>query len=272
MSDGKILNELGTLWIGDRLGAIELASLHSFVALGHRPTVYSYAPISNLPEQVDAGDAATIMPSARILVYKDRKKPSPALHANLFRYAMIAQTGKVWVDLDIIALRPFDFATDHVFGLERAGSVNNAVLGLGSQSPTLTDLLKFRPETRGVAPHITGLRRAKYWLKTLGRGQPIDGWAWGSTGPKALTLYLQKHGEIEHALSPEAFYPVAVHDHAQLLEPGRLTETDFGPGSFSIHLWGSRIRDTMRKLHDGVAPKGSFLDWSFNRARTAGFL
>ncbi|MFT4151972.1 MAG: hypothetical protein QM656_17350 [Paracoccaceae bacterium] len=266
------MKALGTLWIGERLSEIELASLHSFVALGHDITVYSYAPITNLPPQIKAGDAAAVMPARAILVYKDKRKPSPALHANLFRYAMIAQTGKVWVDLDILALRPFAFASDHVFGLERPDSVNNAVLGLPPSSPTLADLLRFRPDTRGIAPHITGLRRVKYWIKSLGRGYPIDRWAWGSTGPKALTIYLRQHGEFAQSLPVEAFYPVGVHDHAQLLEPGRLDYGSFGAGTYCIHLWGSRIRDTMRKQHDGRAPAGSLLDLAFRRAGAAGFL
>lgn len=266
------MHELASLWIGDRLSPIELASLHSFVAQGHRMSVYSYAPIANLPECIEALDANEILPSTSILYYRDRKKPSPALHANLFRYAMIARTPKVWVDLDIIALRPLALTSDYVFGFETNQSVNNAVLRLPAQSPTLRDLLTFTADTRGIAPHITGFRRFKYHVKSFGRGYPIDRWAWGSTGPKALTLFLGRHNEMRHAQPINAYYPVTVANHAQLLEPGRLTEKDFGPETWCIHLWGSRIRDTMRTRYGGEAPAGSFMAAAIERARRAGFL
>ncbi len=266
------MHELASLWIGDVLSPIELASLHSFVAQGHRMSVYSYTPISNLPSCIEALDANEILPSTSILYYRDRKKPSPALHANLFRYAMIAQTQKVWVDLDIIALRPLAITTDYVFGYETPQSVNNAVLRLPAQSRALGDLLTFTADTRGIAPHITGLRRFKYHVKSFGRGYPIDRWAWGSTGPKALTLFLERHDELRHAQPISAYYPVAVADHAQLLEPGRLAETDFGPQTWCIHLWGSRIRDSLRTRYGGQAPAGSFLADAIERARRAGFL
>jgi hypothetical protein len=266
------MHDLASLWIGERLSAIELASLHSFVVQGHRMSVYSYAPIANLPSCVEALDANEILPSTSILYYRDRKKPSPALHANLFRYAMIARTPKVWVDLDIIALRPLTITTDYVLGYETPQSVNNAVLRLPAQSPTLRELLNFNADTRGIAPHITGFRRFRYYVKSLGRGHPIDRWAWGSTGPKALTLFLNRHDEMRYAQPISAYYPVAVADHAQLLEPGRLTEKDFGPETWCIHLWGSRIRDTMRRLYGGWPPAGSFLADAFERAKRAGVL
>ena len=47
-------NSLATLWVGERLGPIELASAESFLRMGNALTVYSYAPIVNLPPGVQA--------------------------------------------------------------------------------------------------------------------------------------------------------------------------------------------------------------------------
>lgn len=234
---------------------MEQASLRSMTRLGHPVTLYSYAPLPDLPAGVTLRDAAEIMLADRILVYRDRRKPSPALHANLFRYAMLDQTDAIWVDLDIIALRPFP-GGDYVMGFETGVSVNNAVLRLPQHSPTLRDLRVFSPATRGVAPHITGARRLKYWVRTLGRGYPIEKWAWGSTGPKALTIYLTRHDELRHALPPPVFYPVGVHDHAEFLQPGRWRLGDFSDATVCLHLWGSRIRKTLQDDHGGVVPRG----------------
>ncbi|WP_295044602.1 hypothetical protein [uncultured Paracoccus sp.] len=249
------MQDLASLWIGKALGEMERASLVSLARLGHPVTVYSYAPVANVPPGIATRDAAQIMPADRILVYRDKRKPSPALHSNLFRYALIEQTDAAWVDLDVIGLRPLP-RSDYLMGFETDTSVNNAVLRLPKASPTLRQLRVFCPQTRGVAPHITGARRLKYWLRTLGRGYPIEQWAWGSTGPKALTLYLNAHDELRHALPRAAFYPVGVHDHEQILQPGRWRLADFDQ-SCCLHLWGSRIRKTLADSYGGQVPRGS---------------
>lgn len=250
------MRHLATLWIGGDLGPMEVASLNSMLRSGHSVTLYSYSPVGNVPSGVKCEDASRIMSGERILVYSNKLKPSPALHANLFRYAMLKQTDAVWVDLDIIMLRPMPQG-DYIMGFETDNSVNNAVLRLPVDSPTLTDLLEFTPETVGVAPHITGLRRLKYWVRTFGRGYPIERWAWGSTGPKALTIALNKHGELRHAHPKAAFYPVDVHDHHKFLEPSGLSLGDFGEETIALHLWGSRIRATLLERYGGVVPGGS---------------
>lgn len=252
----KILRELASLWIGGALGQMEIASLKSLMHLGHPVTLFSYSPVPNVPVGVRTRDAAEIFCGNRILIYRDKRKPSPALHANLFRYAMLQKTELTWVDLDIIGLRPFP-DTDYVMGFETGSSVNNAVLRLPRNSPALQDLLCFSPSTRGIAPHIIGARRLKYWVRSFGQGYPIEKWAWGSTGPKALTIYLSRHNELQHALRPTAFYPIGVHAHNQFLEPGRWCLSDFGQDTFCLHLWGSRIRNTLHHNFGDNVPAGS---------------
>ncbi|WP_405403447.1 hypothetical protein [Paracoccus sp. Ld10] len=250
------MQDLGTLWIGGELGAMERASLNSMTRLGHAVTLYSYAPIADVPHGVRLGDASEILPADRILLYRDKRKPSPALHANLFRYAMLNLTDAAWVDLDIIAIRPIPRA-DYLMGFETSSSVNNAVLRLPHGSATLTQLLSFTSESRGVPPHIQGARRLKYWIRTLGRGYPIESWAWGSTGPKALTMFLAQNAELHHARPVNAFYPIGVHDHDQFLEPGRWRLRDVLDETICLHLWGSRIRKTLAERYDGQVPQGS---------------
>lgn len=263
--------DVASLWIGDALGPLELASLHSLVSTGHRVTFYSYTAVSNLPAAVEGRDAAEVLPAKRILVYKG-KVPSPALHSNLFRYAMIASTHRIWVDLDVIALKPLRFASDRVYGFEKPGSVNNAVLRLPADSPTLAELLAFKETTLGVAPQIMGARRLKYWIKTFGRGYPIDQRPWGSTGPQALTAYLRKHDEMQFALPTPTFYPVAIEDHALFLEPGRLDDDMFDARTHAVHLWASSLRRTLKSRFNDEIPRGSYLHQRLCAARKAGFV
>lgn len=207
---GRAMREIASFWAGDRLGPIETASARSFLRQGHRLTVYSPAPIANLPEGVEGRDAAEVMPSDRILVY--RREGTPSIHANLFRYALLARTEAVWVDLDLLALRPLDIPGDWIFGWESERHVNNAVLRLPLASATLRALLALGPDTVGFPDYLRGLERAKLWLRTLGRGTTIDRWPWGATGPKALTHALRQTGEIRHALPVAAFYAVPAEE------------------------------------------------------------
>lgn len=200
------LPALATFWHGERLSGLEMAPLHSFRELGHFVTVYSCASVANLPQGVVAGNANAIFPAERIL--KHRRHKSPAIHADLLRHAMLARTGQIWLDLDLIALRPLDFEGAHVFGWETEWSVNNAVLCLPAGSPTLARLREFCLDTRGVPQHVKGLRHVKHSVRTFGPDYRIEDWLRGSTGPRALIIYLKGTGEVRHALPVEAFYPV----------------------------------------------------------------
>ena len=263
-------NSLATLWVGERLGPIELASVASFLRVGNPLTVYSYAPIANLPSGVTAGDARDVLPGERIAIYAREK--SPSLHSNFFRFALMRNTDHIWVDLDMIALKPFEFEGERVYGYEKPGQVNCAVLRLPKDSPVRAALSLLTPETRGIAPHITGLRRAKYWAKTLGRGVPIDRWPWGSTGPRALTAYLRQHDELKHALPMDVLYPVLTRECSRFIEPGALNDASFGSQTRAVHLTASNINKLLKREGLTQIPEDSFLGHHVARARAAGFL
>ncbi len=263
-------NSLATLWVGDRLGPIELASAASFLRMGNPLTVYSYAPIANLPPGVVGRDANEVLPTRRIAVYAHEQ--SPSLHSNFFRFALMRNTDHTWVDLDMIALRPFEFEGGRIYGYEKPDQVNCAVLRLPKTSPTLADLSQMNAETRGIAPHIQGLRRLKYQIKTFGRGVPIDRWPWGSTGPRALTAFLRKHDELKYALPLEVLYPVLTKDCRRFVTPGDLRDDSFGPETRAVHLTASNINKILARETGGAIPEDSFLGHHVARARAAGFL
>lgn len=250
--------DLASFWVGERLGPIELASLRSFVRHGDRITVYSPTPLDSLPDGVSWRNAAEIMPCDRII--RHRKTQSPALHSDLFRYQLMAKTEKIWVDLDVIALRPFDFDSAWVFGYESVDLVAMGVLRLPKSSRTLQGLLTLKPDMVGFPPYLSGFRLAKYWLRTAGRGLPLERWPWGGTGPRVLTHYLEQSGEIRYALPVSAFYSVPLHEAERFLEPGALTKADLPAEAWAVHLWGKDLRQAIAGRYAGQIPAGSFLD------------
>lgn len=261
--------DLASLWIGGPLGAIEIASIHSFLRHGHKLIVYGYEPVANLPRDVEFRDAAEILPARRIV--RHRRSGSPALHSDLFRYALMDRSQAIWVDLDMIALRRFDFDAPHVFGYEDdAGSVNCAVLRLPRDSAALRELLKYNADTVAVPPLLTGFRKWKYWLRGLGRGLPIDAWPWGSIGPHALTHFLRQTGEINHALPPQAFYSVHISQMTRFITPGALLPAQIPDAAYGLHLWGGLMRAHLASHHQGRVPEGSFMADLIEQARRDG--
>lgn len=256
------MRELASLWIGKRLGELEIISIQSFLRQGHKLTVYSYEPVENLPEGVVGGDADQIMPRGNIVRYY--KNNSPALHSDLFRYQMIRQTGALWVDLDIVAFRAFEFESEWVFGYEGPDEINGAVLGLPRDSGMLKLLSAYNADSRGVPPHLTGLGRAKYRLRNLIRfkqgGLHVSRWPWGSLGPRMLTYFGRITGEIDHALPKSAFYHIPMAETDAYLRPGALTMRDFPTEAYGTHFWGRAVRELLQNKYGGRIADGSFLD------------
>ena len=262
------MRELATLWVGN-LGPIEYASIASFLRHGHRLTIYSYDRL-DVPEGVDWRDANEILPTKQVAYYS--REGSPSLHSNFFRYALMDRTESTWVDLDIIALKPFDFPGEHIYAHESPERVNCAVLRMPKASPALAQLKRYKPGMLGIAPHITGLRRLKYQIRTLGRGVPIEDWPWGSTGPRALSAYLRQYDEMKYAMPVETFYPIIPNDCAKFVTPGLLSDADFGPETYGVHLSASNVQKVLARDYGGQIPEDSFLGHHVARARAQGVM
>lgn len=253
-----MLKQVASLWIGNRLGPIELASIRSFRRQEHDFTLFSYEPIENCPPDVIARDAREIFDCGRIVLHK--KSKSPALHADLFRYALIRQTDFVWVDLDIIALRPFDFPSDYILGYEDECHLNNAVLKLPHDSPALKQLLEIHVETKGCPPNLNGVRHLRYRLRNLlAGGLPITRWPWGAIGPQLVTAELRKSGEIAHSLPISAFYSLPLAEAGRFADPDGYNPSNAPTDAFAVHLWANRLRHYVDQKYAGTFPADSFV-------------
>ncbi|NPD14810.1 hypothetical protein HOY34_06270 [Xinfangfangia sp. D13-10-4-6] len=253
-----MLKTIASLWIGKSLGPIELASIRSFQRHGHEFTLFSYDPIVNCPPDVIQADARTVLDLGRIVLH--RRTKSPALHSDLFRYAMVAKTDFTWVDLDVIALRPFDFPDDNVFGYEAKDSAGSAVLKLPKGSAALAALSAFSAETRGMPPRLEGFKRFKYHVKNiLSGGLPIERWPWGSIGPALFTAELKRSEEIAHIRPLNTFYPVPMSGIPLFADPGSYSAADAPPEAYAVHLWGSHLTRYVNEKYNGVFPAESFV-------------
>lgn len=248
--------KFASFWVGSPLSPIEQISALSFLAVGHQLIVYSTGPVEGLPPGVELRDAGEILSTQRIVTH--RKSGSAALYSDLFRYALLNRTGYTWVDLDVVALRPFPDDMDYLVGYESAQEVNGAVLRLPTRSAALAHLSRLNVDTRGYPPFLTGFRRFRYMAKSFGMGLHISDWPWGSIGPRALTHYLKETGEIVHALPVEAFYPIAYQQAERFAQPHDLSLDSFAPDTYAVHLWGKALRQHIQEER-GVIARDSFL-------------
>lgn len=174
---------------------------------------------------------------------------------------MVAKTDFVWVDLDIVALRPFDFTSDYIFGYESFDSVGCAVLKLPKESLALKALSAFSSDTRGLPPRLTEFQRVRYFFKNiLYRGLPIERWPWGSIGPSLFTAELHRSNEIQRALPLHCFYPVPMSEIPQFSDPDGYRRSDAPEGAYAVHLWGSHLSRHVAERYAGVFPADSFVN------------
>ena len=259
------LVKLGSLWIGGNLSWLEQLCIRSFLDHGHEVTLYTYEGVANAPEGTVVADAAAMFPRAEFIVH--RASGSSALHSDVFRYHMIARTGRVWIDCDMLCLRPWRFPSGHVYGWEKPGRlVCGAALGLPAGSPALAALLAFCDDPSPVPPWYPAKEQARlHALRAEGRPVGAGDLPWGVWGPDALTHFLRETGEIAQALPQAAFYPIPFPDRRDLLAPGDPVEARLGRECLGVHLWNRRLRRRLITHHGGLPDPDSFVGRALRR-------
>jgi hypothetical protein len=88
-------------WHGSDLGPYQLLCLGSFVRRAHGIELFTYDTGLAVPDWITRRDANEILPVDRVLHYRSGfGQGSPALHSDLFRYAMLHELGGWWIDLE----------------------------------------------------------------------------------------------------------------------------------------------------------------------------
>lgn len=260
------VREVGTLWIGGALSWMEQLCLKSFVDKGQRITLFSYEDIPNVPEGVIRRDGREIIDTDDFIKYE--QKNSFALFADWFRLHMIHQCpGMIWVDTDVYCHRPMDYDSDYVFGFELPGEhrVNNAILGMPSDSDLLAEMLDFTDDRYSIAPFIAKKKQQDY-KAAAANGEPvhITQQPWGVWGPMMVTHYVHKLGLQRHVQPIDAFYPVNFRERTEFLQPASVVEGKLSDNTTALHLWASNKRQ-IGNFHNGLPPVGSYLEKLVNQ-------
>ncbi len=114
------------LWIGDCLSEIERLCIKSFLYHGHEFHLYCYDDIENIPVGATVHNADDILPKSQIYRSKNGGLSS---FSDYFRWLLLKKKGGMWVDMDVICLKKFDFPDEIIFGLQSQHTVAIGVLG-----------------------------------------------------------------------------------------------------------------------------------------------
>lgn len=249
-----MLERLNGLWFGDALGYLEQLSIVSAMALGHPYTLYSYTPerLSGVPEGVDVRDAREVMTDPKRMKHFEGKYK--ALGSDFFRYELLAKGLGYWVDLDLIFLKAFDFSQPHVFGWEREGSINGAVLKMPVDSAILAELREI-PERNWCPPFFGPRRKLQYYLQRMRGDVQLEDLPWGVAGPAMITHLVMTRGLAGEAQAKPVFYPIDYFEAEMLFGPDEDVERRLTPEVHAIHMWHSRIVHRASER----PPEGSYL-------------
>jgi hypothetical protein len=174
-----------TFWAGP-ISDMELLCLKSWVGHGHPVHLYTYDDISGLPVGVIRMDAREIVPEDEVFLY-DGPMPKTVTadafaympFADKFRYRLLRFNGGLWLDLDIILIRPIPdelFELDFWCSSERtlqAGAYKStdpykpnigAIYCKEPESDLMVELTNIRKPVRGA---WDGLKSFQKWLRRL---------------------------------------------------------------------------------------------------------
>jgi hypothetical protein len=206
-----------------------LQSLSSMRAAGHPVRVWSYSPHRFSFAQslgVDVRNAEDVVP--RELFERITAGSEIRYFSDIFRYAVLYEHGGLWMDTDIILLRPFPFRGDHFFNLQWSSGPKNEHFICGN-------VIYAEPYSR----HMRAL-----YEQAIQRSLAPEGWEFGAVGPKLLSDYIASEAGAplrERVFSPVFFNAIDWNEIAQFERPiSDLSDFLSDERVFGLHLWTAR--------------------------------
>ena len=235
MSDPKF----ATFWEGG-FSPMEIACIASYRRHGYDIVIYSYTPLEGLPVGMSSEDASLIAPREAMKKFIFAGKPNLSHFSDYFRYLLFKKTDRIWVDADMLLLRPFDQALPQtLLAREWQPSICGAVMRIDRNDGHLDRLISATEAAAG---------------KEL---------LWGETGPLLLTREFGKAALLNQAFGAERFYAIDHDDFWKVFLPEYAAECRQRTAkSWGAHLWNN-IVDALGYWKDVAPPKHSFLADSF---------
>ncbi len=248
---------LNTMWVEGPLSYVEQVCLKSALACGHEVVLYTYFDVTGVPDGVEVRDGREVMIEDYLI--KHKKRNSWALCADIFRLKLMSHSPSIWVDTDIYMVRPLQHEYDkYLFGWQKEGLINSALLHIPQDSELLHHLLDFINQDTIIPPWLSWRKKLRYQVRPFVGLRPLrlSEHRWGVTGPRALTYFVEQLDLTHHAVSHDVFYPLPPKQAKLTFDPDADVEQFITDRTIAIHLWNEGIKQFKRQ----PAPKGSFIE------------
>jgi hypothetical protein len=223
------------------MGPYQLLGLRSFADRGHRVEVFTFDKALSKPSWITWRNAADIVPAERV-VRKLAEPAQSAIHASLFRHALLHRHGGWWIDPDVVLLEAeLPDAEMFIVRSDDAHLVSTAAMKFPEGHAALAEVL-FHSVSFDDKPA-----------------------QWDKAGSALLAECLAADGLLDQCQSPEAASPISWFEVETLFDPAHAdsVEDKLAGGLFlDLHqdVW----------LRAGVPrelgpPLGSYLDRLFKR-------
>ena len=212
---------------------MEKTSIRSFLEKGHEFHLYTYDSIDGIPKEVNVMEARKVLDGSSINKCIDNK--DYATLSDIFRYKLLFERGGIWVDTDIICVRPFNFEDEHVFASERVERQSKFEIEL-----------PYRP-VGCVIKAPAGSEIMHYCLKRS-RQKEFENIEWAEVGPDLLDTAVEEFGMDECIYSPYKFCPIPwwrwrdfIKKSGRVRMREKIKNHVLKP--YSYHLWNSKWND-----------------------------
>jgi glycosyltransferase involved in cell wall biosynthesis len=211
-----------------------IAATASMRAAGHPVQVWSYSPqkLDFLAQQgIEVRPAEDVMPRGlfeRIVAGSEIR-----YFSDIFRYAALYEHGGLWMDTDVVLLRPFPYGGDYFLNLQwRGGHKGHFVCG----------------NVMYATPHSRHLRTL--YERSLDHFFQSGGKEFGDIGPKLLSDYVMSDAGAElrgWLFSPMLFNAIDWTEIEKFNQPiAELADYLSDERVFGVHLWNARTNARSR--------------------------
>jgi hypothetical protein len=235
------LADISSFWFGGPLGELEQVCLLSMLKQGHKVRLFCYEPVPNAPLGIELVDAREILPRDEFIFH--RESGNPALGSNRIRCHIMKRGLGLWLDTDIILIKPINQDDDYIFGWQSDITINNAVLYLPANANVTEEICNFIDQKYPIPPFYNPANRAELERRAI-LGVPVDAQdlPWGVYGPKALTYFIHKNNLQGFAKAREVFYPLHWSNAHALFVAGSDGRRVIKTTTIAIHLWNYALR------------------------------
>ncbi len=237
--------DIVTFWHGP-LDRLRRLCLRSQAAAGHKVTIYSFDPISQLPDGIANAEAEAILPHS----FAERLRPARPdgvwidrtmlQFSDFFRMRLMAKSTGLWLDADVLLLKPVEIdPAKPYFAWEQPRQLGNSVLYLPPNDPIVAAFEALMAQDELTPDWLSRRHRLTFMLHKLRGTTRISEVRLAIYGPAALTALARRADELQYALPKKSFY--AVHAEPKLF---------FDPGDFSALTGDAEI------IGFHISPKG----------------